>query len=246
MSFLLRRGVISSALASGSATYAANTANFNGVDEYLATTSTISVSGSISYGGWVKQSSSRTGFSGMWGMYNGFSTTSSSFGSTWWTTDKPSFYFVNGTSGVQFDSLTALNLDQWYYLMCVYNGSTVKIYHDGVEDNSVAYSAGFNAPTQVFKVGKDIDGQFLGSMMYPQLYDKALSAAEVLEAYNSGNPKCYASLSSGLKTDLKLYPRAGNFDGNTGDELVDQSGSGNTLTNYNATPFTGSGLSVEC
>ena len=233
-------------------TFLANTANLNGTSQYfnIPNSASLQISSSISYGGWVKCHSSHSGFGGMWGMYDGFANSNSSFGSTWWSNnDRPAFYVVDGTTGTQYNTVSTLNRDQWYFLLAVFDdaGNTFKIYVDGVEDFTTARTAGINASTtEPLKIGQDIDGYFEGSIGFSMVYNRAVTPAEVTELYNGGKPKCWDGMSAGLQSGCVLFKDSANWIGHSGQELDDQSGNGNNATNIGSTPFTETGLTVEC
>jgi hypothetical protein len=66
---------------------------------------------------------------------------------------------------------------------------------------------------------------------------------EAISMGHNGKPISYND--STLKTNMVAYLRLGNFNGNTGAELTDQTSNGNNATNVNSTPFV-SELAVEC
>jgi hypothetical protein len=147
------------------------------------------------------------------------------------------------------NSLTGNNLSVgWNHLAMVYNGSTIKLYQNGQETASLSYSSGIFNGTGKLMVGRweAAGGYNNAAYSFPAIWDGALSPSDITELYNGGVPICTASLSSGLTADLVYAPRLCNFNGNSGDELVDQSVSGITTANVGSTPFTGTGLSVEC
>jgi hypothetical protein len=249
---LLRRGLLSSALsAGGTVTYAANTANFNGVDQYFGAgnPAPLQITGNISVFMRVKADSvSSTDI-----IASKFSYSDSE--KAWDLRQEGSTYKVfvsaDGINTTGVTSSTAPSTSVYQDIGFVYNGSTLKLYINGIEDGSTSYSSGvFDSITGVV-IGA-YGGVNLGEFPYGgdtamfRIWNRDLSTVEITERYNAGDPICYSSLSSGLKSGLVYAPRLSNWDGNTGDELVDQSTSGITTTNYNATPFTGTGLNVEC
>ena len=110
-----------------------------------------------------------------------------------------------------------------------------------------SHSGGIFNSTAPLYVGNYADGSGYsnGGLMNAIIWNRALSGAEETELYNGGTPKCYDSMSSGLKSSIVEFWALENHTGFTGQELTGQVSS-KDLTNYNSTPFTGTGLDVEC
>jgi hypothetical protein len=83
-----------------------------------------------------------------------------------------------------------------------------------------------------------------GRIFFWGFWTRALSGSEVSELYNSGAPKDYASVSSGLKSSMKAYYELAEWTGHTGSALVDQTGNCGNLSNNGSIPFNGTGLTL--
>ncbi len=155
----------------------------------------------------------------------------------------------NGTNIAAFQSGT-ISYGKWNHIVGVLNGSNVSVYLNGV----LTYS-GAGAPTSVTR---SFEGVLIGSgvsLFYPgaiddvRIYNRALSASEVLQLYDMGSaghsdasPSApgivSTSCSSGLTCGLVGY---WTFDGKdinwTAATTTDRSGNGNTgtLVNMSAT-----------
>ena len=231
--------------------YEANTANLNRVDQYFGAgnPAELQITGNISVFMRVKADSvSSTDI-----IASKFSYSDSE--KSWDLRQEGSKYKVfvsaDGTNTTGVTSSTAPSISVYQDIGFVYNGSTLKLYINGTEEASTSYSSGLFESITGVVIGA-YGGVNLGAFPYGgdvamfRIWDRDLSTVEITERYNAGTPICYSSLSSGLKSGLVYSPRLCNFNGNSGDELVDQSTSGITTTNYNTTPFTGTGLDVEC
>jgi len=100
----------------------------------------------------------------------------------------------NGASGAWPTSSTDIPLSTWTHVCLVRDGATARFYYNGVADGtgtrgtgSLAYASG-----QPLYVGLDTDGAgftkgnyFDGKMSNFKIYDRALSASEVLQNYNA-------------------------------------------------------------
>lgn len=116
-------------------------------------------------------------------------------------------------------STTKPEKDVWYHLAGVYDGSSLKIYVNGIKENEVSHSGniinhnGLFIPT-IGGWAYDSDGyrRFKGAIDEVSLWEKALSEDEVKN--NLTNPL------TGKEDKLIAY---WNFDENTGSELTDNS-----------------------
>lgn len=146
----------------------------------------------------------------------------------------------------------ALSTGVWYLIGASYN--TVSGYKIAVNTTTQDFvTTAANNLSRGFTYGalsssnstQNIDGQ----MSFGMIYDRSLTDSDFIEIYNSGYPMCHTDLSTSLKTNLVSFWNLSNWDtgtvDNTGDELIDQAGTLD-LTNVGSTPFTGTGLSVEC
>jgi len=138
----------------------------------------------------------------------------------------------------------------WHLIQMSCSSSVVNLYVDGAFIGSVPKGspptdlAGFYLEIGAFRNGTT--GRYKGLLYEPQVYNRELTLSEHQTMYNSGVAKCFSSLPTSITNDCVYAPRLGNYDNNIGQELIDQSTSGIVTTNVNNTPFTGTGLQVEC
>jgi hypothetical protein len=99
----------------------------------------------------------------------------------------------------------AVPMNAWTHVAAVADGSTLKVYLNGVLDGSGQYSAGIYPGTNAAGIGAVVGGatpgssisRFVGSIDEPTIYGRALGAAEILAIYEAGiagkvNPDCAA------------------------------------------------------
>ncbi len=147
-------------------------------------------------------------------------------------------------------STSAVSDGYWHTMGFTVQGSTIKFYIDGI-----------NVLTDTITPidSKDFSADFCRSWLDNSSYYRGALAfmyfcrSEFLQSYvdeiSQASAKCFDDLSSELQSELINNGSAwdlSNFNGNTGQELIDQTGNGNDLTNVGSTPFNGTGLQVEC
>ena len=99
-------------------------------------------------------------------------------------------YSSNGSATAGFltpsQNLAAGN---WYHVAFTSDGSTIKIYIDGVEGNSASYSSGFYVSDENLEIATYQNDQAKahnGPIAQPRIYNRALSAEEIQRNYNAG------------------------------------------------------------
>jgi len=97
------------------------------------------------------------------------------------------YYYLNNTWVAQ--TITVNNIQQWNMYACSWDGTTLSAYLNGNLINSGVKTGPLNtSDTGVLEIGKD-DGYasrvFNGNISLVQIYNKALTAAEVQQNYNA-------------------------------------------------------------
>ena len=155
---------------------------------------------------------------------------------------------ANGSgSDITLDSVLNPSASVLYHVGFTYDGSDVRIFINGVEDNSVAYSGGIHNSTNDFLIGAVNNGivNWNGDQGFAGIWDEALVEADFATMYHAGVALCYDNLPPSLKTDLVSYWHLATWTGSSGSPIVDRHGA-NHATNVNGIGFTGSGLTVAC
>jgi len=88
-----------------------------------------------------------------------------------------------------FFSEGTVDSGQWYHLVGVYNGSEMKIYFNGVLDNSVGCNVDIRRVASDFLIGCRVDANncMNGVLDEIRIYDHAISNSEVLNLYENYN-----------------------------------------------------------
>jgi hypothetical protein len=77
----------------------------------------------------------------------------------------------------------------WNHLVGVYDGANLKCYLNGVLDGSRTYSSGLfstDVPIEIGRYSESAATTYGNQIAQPRIYNRALTAAEVLQNYNSG------------------------------------------------------------
>ena len=114
---------------------------------------------------------------------------------------------ANGTNYNRLDNSTNLNENQWYYVTCVWESGSAKIYIDGNLDGSDTSGV----PTSIYGtdyptlIGADADGsggaiirRFNGNLANFAIWSRALSASEIRSVMNKSYDDLNASETKGL------------------------------------------------
>lgn len=143
----------------------------------------------------------------------------------------------NGTtSGAASSTLATYNDNRWHHVVGMYDGTSVKLYVDGVLSDSKSFSGNISYGSGA-AIGRDGDNSalyFKGSLDEVRVYNYALTAAEIKQLYNLGVSKINASTNDRAKNNLVgLW----SFDGAdmAGTDAYDKSGSFATGTLSGAT-----------
>jgi|CXWL01.1.fsa_nt_gi hypothetical protein len=89
-------------------------------------------------------------------------------------------------------SATAIQPNTWYHGAVTYDGTTVNVFVNGILENSAPIALNTALNTNGITIGHRAGGSFwTGQLDEPTIYDRALSAAEILAIYNAGSAgKC--------------------------------------------------------
>ena len=164
----------------------------------------------------------------------------------------------NGSSYSQWaQSGTAVSGNGLTHVALSYTGTsgtnTLKLYIDGVEESSVgAPSWTVGEGGRISHGGADFGGGSFteaptGTFGTPFLFDRAITQAEILSISSGGTSLCYDLVdnTAGLKDAIIYAPTLGEYNGSSGQALIDPA-SGITTNESGTVTYDGTGVSVEC
>jgi len=100
-----------------------------------------------------------------------------------------SFRLVKSAGLNTMTSATALSLNTWYHVAATWDGVTMKLFINGVQDSTtLALAAPIDTTTGKLVIGAYTDNQFAysGKMDEVHIYPYALSAAQIVQNYQDG------------------------------------------------------------
>jgi hypothetical protein len=101
----------------------------------------------------------------------------------WYNSNTVDFYY---NSGIRANSTTTIVANIWYHIMGIWTGTAAQIYLNGVLNVSTAQATGPSTGNTLLTVGRyQSDRSFAGNVTLCTAYNRALSAAEVLQNYNA-------------------------------------------------------------
>ena len=162
------------------------------------------------------------------------------------TLDFAQFNSNNSVASMNFPS--GMTINQWHTLTLTFEmgSGLLALYRDTTLLGTTAYNGMYNLNGSMYLGAYGLisvyylSGQLEGFKVWDQV---GLTSEEVTELHNDNVDKCYDQTvqKQALVAYLPLY----NHEGFVGQELIDQSPSGNNAINVNSTPFTGT-AQIEC
>ena len=202
------------------------------------TNSNIPVNSDFSISGWINISSTG-GFIFGEGSFNSWSTAGFGLQIRSGSNDlELSLGRANGSGGTQVTT-SAVSLNTWYHILCVVDlASTLKIYINGVENNSVSLTeTSRNSVSGGFYIGSEgtPDYEFNGKIDQVRFYSSALSASDA-EALASETNVPTANLVAHYKLDGNANDETTNYNGTWSGTETYSSPAEFPTAPYNGTP----------
>ena len=143
------------------------------------------------------------------------------------------YAFIRSPQGVWHDAVSSVSIptNQWSHIAGTFDGTTVRIFVNGVQTGSKAYAGTINVSNATFKIGGAsalLGGQnFNGLIDEVAIWNTARSAADIAATAS----KCYSGNESGLVAYYK-------FETGTGTTAFDQTANGLNGTFNNTSSIT--------
>lgn len=142
---------------------------------------------------------------------------------------------------------TGVTTGVWYHVVCIHDGTNIKLYVDGDLKDTVAHAGGIHSGIAPLQVGRRANEFGNIEVSHADIYNADMTANISDFTTAGGDIICRADRNAALNAASNVGSwELSNFDGNTGGELTDLSLSGNNATNNGPITFTGSGSNVEC
>ncbi|MBS1959474.1 MAG: LamG domain-containing protein [Bdellovibrionales bacterium] len=94
-------------------------------------------------------------------------------------------FFVNSSTTVNLMSLSNVTNGSWHHVACTYDGNAMRLYIDGVMDNSVAETRAMNVASPILYIGQywsmSTVFSYTGLISHVGLWNRALSDSEITD-----------------------------------------------------------------
>ncbi len=99
------------------------------------------------------------------------------------------FRLYDGTNKYTLEASNQVSTNNWQHIVATYDGSEMKLYKNGTQIASRSGPSSIATTTQPLYIGdrSTVDQAFQGTIDETQIYDRALSATEIEELYNSSS-----------------------------------------------------------
>ena len=102
---------------------------------------------------------------------------------TYYSEDRVGFYLGNGSSTTRLRSSSEIAIDTWYHIAATYDGSTMKVYINGEEDNSASHTGGISTfNNHLFIGGSNLDSLYFdGIIDEVRIYDSNMTQEQIAD-----------------------------------------------------------------
>jgi len=107
---------------------------------------------------------------------------------------------------------TVISAGNWYNIIGTFDGSNVKVYLNGVLEDTTAASGSLKQTSDIVSIAKGLNNNsynFNGSIDEVSLWNSALSSDAITEIYNSGAPNDLESLTNASSSNLVAWYKMG-------------------------------------
>ncbi len=161
--------------------------SFDGVDEFIdcGNSSSLTITDNITVSIWVRRTSYNSNISTLI-RRNSYDSYAFQLGPSsptiWWKIN-------TGPSTWAQTATTSLNLNEWANIVGTYDKSTMRLYKNGVQMQTLSETASINYPvSDNLIIGRDdpVSGRyFIGNIAQVQIYNRALTASEIQQNFNA-------------------------------------------------------------
>jgi prepilin-type N-terminal cleavage/methylation domain-containing protein len=118
----------------------------------------------------------------------------------YWYGASPQGYFSSGAGTVP--------LNQWAAIACVWNGTSINMFTNGVSQYTTPVTTGSGAVPTIINIGAETTArQFVGKIDDVRIYNRALSATEISQLYSESADVLFSKLvgTASASTSVELY-----------------------------------------
>ena len=154
--------------------------DFDGVDDYIDTTFTIPA-GDRSLEFWVYYNTLSSTSGNSYSLM-GVQQTGGKYLYSGIKSDGSGYSYAGNTGGTYSYTFSAAT---WYHIACVMDSGTARHYVNGVQEDTKTYTSSIASTTEVMIGAVNQQHEIDGLVPLTRIYNKALTAAQVLQNYNA-------------------------------------------------------------
>lgn len=158
-----------------------NGGNFDGVDDYLVSSTNVFDPSQIDFTAsiWFKPNQIGT-FKVLISQQDGGGT------GRYWLAQTAGGLLTTNITGTSFNGITTLSANNWYHATLTKSGPTMTLYLNGIQESTASGTVSSANGNSVIGANKLTNANFFsGTLDEARIYKRALTAAEVLQLYNS-------------------------------------------------------------
>jgi len=155
---------------------------FDGADDYVQTSNTSFNSSTIAVSVWINRSTTATTFpviASKEGVSSGWILHIINTNKIFWK--------INNNNSTAITTTASLTVGLWYNIVGIYTGSQLAVYINGILDSTTSDNTGINSNSTALRIGEyqTTGNAYKGNIANIQIYNRALSATEILQNYNA-------------------------------------------------------------
>lgn len=102
-----------------------------------------------------------------------------------WQTNSIEFVIFSGSNIAVSIPSSKITLGSWHHIYCDYDGSVMRIFLNGVQEDSTSIGAASPNPDVIYGDDQGYEGEYDGRLAEPKVYTRQLTATEIQNEYDA-------------------------------------------------------------